>query len=448
MLRLVTRPLLIIFLTIFVNLVGFGIIIPLLPFYAETFGASPLVIGLLFAVFSLCQLVAAPALGDLSDRYGRRPILIFSLAGTVVSFVMLAMAHSIAMLFAARIVDGLSGGNISTARAYVADITEPKDRARAYGLIGAAFGLGFIFGPALSGVLAKDQLHGADLGGGGAHARRDGRWRGCGCRRRSIARRPAPAIRSAICRSCCGARVVRRVLVDRFRLLVRVRDVPDDVRAVRGAAVRLRRAEDRLLLRGVRRARRRRAGRLHPADREAARRQADVSCSGLGFGAVGLVAAALVAFGRDVRARAGAARARHRLRAPDDVEPGQPRRAATSRAACRARRARSRASAARSVRCGATRRCSGSVNRCHTSRPRPAAADAAAHRRRTTVDRPADRAPPIRVYASASAASGRARARVDTKSLRSVPSDGAAAQSLGLDDVSRCVRPSSRDDSC
>jgi MFS transporter, DHA1 family, tetracycline resistance protein len=151
----VTRPLLIIFLTIFVNLVGFGIIIPLLPFYAETFGASPLVIGLLFAVFSLCQLAAAPALGDLSDRYGRRPVLIFSLAGTVVSFVMMAMARSIAILFVARIVDGLSGGNISTARAYVADVTEPKDRARAYGLIGAAFGLGFILGPALSGILSK-----------------------------------------------------------------------------------------------------------------------------------------------------------------------------------------------------------------------------------------------------------------------------------------------------
>src|SRR5882757_9930655 len=154
MLRLVTRPLLIIFLTIFVNLVGFGIIIPLLPFYAETFGASPVLIGLLFAVFSLCQLVAAPALGDLSDRYGRRPILMFSLLGTVLSFAMLALAHSIVMLFLARIVDGLSGGNISTARAYVADITEPKDRARAYGLIGAAFGLGFIMGPALSGILA------------------------------------------------------------------------------------------------------------------------------------------------------------------------------------------------------------------------------------------------------------------------------------------------------
>ena len=150
-----TRPLLIIFLTIFVNLIGFGIIIPLLPFYAQTFGASPLVIGLLFAIFSLCQLIAAPALGDLSDRYGRRPVLIFSLLGTVASFVMLALAQTLTVLFLARIVDGLSGGNISTARAYVADITEPKDRARAYGLIGAAFGLGFILGPALSGVLSK-----------------------------------------------------------------------------------------------------------------------------------------------------------------------------------------------------------------------------------------------------------------------------------------------------
>jgi MFS transporter, DHA1 family, tetracycline resistance protein len=151
----VTRPLFIIFLTIFVNLIGFGIIVPLLPFYAQTFGASPLVVGLLFAVFSICQLLAAPALGDISDRYGRRPVLIFSLAGTVASFVMLALAHSLTMLFLARIVDGLSGGNISTARAYVADITEPKDRARAYGVIGAAFGLGFILGPAISGILAR-----------------------------------------------------------------------------------------------------------------------------------------------------------------------------------------------------------------------------------------------------------------------------------------------------
>ncbi len=143
------KPLAIIFLTIFVNLVGFGIIIPLLPFYAQTFGASPLVIGLLFASFSVSQLVAAPILGDLSDRWGRRPVLIFSLLGTVVSFVMLALAQSLAMLFAARIVDGLSGGNITTARAYIADITTEEDRAKAFGVLGAAFGLGFIVGPGL-----------------------------------------------------------------------------------------------------------------------------------------------------------------------------------------------------------------------------------------------------------------------------------------------------------
>ena len=149
-----SRPLLVIFLTVFVNLVGFGIIIPLLPFYAETFGASPLVIGLLFAAFSLAQLVAAPILGALSDRYGRRPVLIFSLIGTVVSFVMLAIAHSLAMLFAARIIDGLSGGNITIARAYIADVTEPEERAKAFGFLGAAFGLGFIVGPGLAGLFA------------------------------------------------------------------------------------------------------------------------------------------------------------------------------------------------------------------------------------------------------------------------------------------------------
>ena len=150
-----SRPLLVIFLTVFVNLVGFGIIIPLLPFYAETFGASPLTIGFLFAAFSLAQLVAAPALGALSDRYGRRPLLIVSLIGTVVSFAMLAVAKSLAMLFAARVVDGLSGGNITIARAYIADVTEPQDRARAFGMLGAAFGLGFVVGPGLAGVFAQ-----------------------------------------------------------------------------------------------------------------------------------------------------------------------------------------------------------------------------------------------------------------------------------------------------
>ena len=150
-----SRPLLVIFLTVFVNLVGFGIIIPLLPFYAETFGATPIVIGLLFAAYSIAQLIAAPILGVLSDRFGRRPVLIFSLLGTVISFIMLAVAHSLAVLFAARVIDGLSGGNITTARAYIADITEPHERARAFGFLGAAFGLGFIIGPALAGVFAR-----------------------------------------------------------------------------------------------------------------------------------------------------------------------------------------------------------------------------------------------------------------------------------------------------
>ena len=195
-----TRPLLVIFLTIFVNLVGFGIIIPLLPFYAETFGASPLVIGLLFAVFSLCQLVAAPILGDLSDRYGRRPILIVSLAGTVVSFVMLALAHSITMLFIARIVDGLSGGNISTARAYVADVTEPKDRvARLRADRRGVRPRASSSGPAHQRRAGAGQLHRADLGGGGDHARGDGDGAGSGCPRPSTARTPAPACRSATC---------------------------------------------------------------------------------------------------------------------------------------------------------------------------------------------------------------------------------------------------------
>ena len=148
------RSLVVLFLTIFVSLIGFGIIIPLLPFYAQTFGASPTTIGLLFASFSLAQFVAAPILGDLSDRWGRRPVLVLSLLGTVLSFTLLALAHTLTLLFIARVVDGLSGGNITTARAYIADVTPPEDRAKNYGLIGAAFGLGFILGPALGGALS------------------------------------------------------------------------------------------------------------------------------------------------------------------------------------------------------------------------------------------------------------------------------------------------------
>ena len=169
----VSRPLLIIFLTILVNLIGFGIIIPLLPFYAETFGASPLTIGLLFASFSLAQLFASPLLGAWSDRWGRRPVLIFSLIGTVVSFVMLALAHSLAMLFAARIVDGLSGGNITTARAYIGDIATEENRAKSFGDARRGVRPGLHHRPGSRRPVRAHQLYRADLGGRRHHRPRD-----------------------------------------------------------------------------------------------------------------------------------------------------------------------------------------------------------------------------------------------------------------------------------
>ena len=144
----------IVFLIVFVDLVGFGIVIPFLPLYAEEYGPSPVVFGLLMASFSLMQFLAAPILGRLSDRYGRRPVLLVSLVGSVVGYLLFAFAGSIAMLFLSRVIDGISGGNISTAQAVIADITEEKDRAKGMGLIGAAFGLGFICGPGIGGLLA------------------------------------------------------------------------------------------------------------------------------------------------------------------------------------------------------------------------------------------------------------------------------------------------------
>ncbi len=155
-----TSPLLPIFLIVFVGLLGFGIVLPLLPLYARQFGASPLTIGVLMGSYSLMQLIATPYLGALSDRIGRRPVLIISQVGTVISFVLLGLANSLPLLFAARILDGISGGNISTAQAVISDLTEERDRARAFGLIGAAFGLGFILGPAIGGILsAGDNYH-------------------------------------------------------------------------------------------------------------------------------------------------------------------------------------------------------------------------------------------------------------------------------------------------
>jgi DHA1 family tetracycline resistance protein-like MFS transporter len=150
-------PLLVIFITIFVDLVGFGIVIPILPFYVqdERFAASPSMVGLLFASYSLMQFLFTPVLGRLSDKYGRRPVLFWSIIGTGVGFLMMGAATTLWMLFAGRILDGITGGNISTAQAYIADVTKPEDRAKGMGLVGAAFGLGFIFGPALGGVLSR-----------------------------------------------------------------------------------------------------------------------------------------------------------------------------------------------------------------------------------------------------------------------------------------------------
>ncbi|WP_224245959.1 MFS transporter [Hyalangium gracile] len=135
------------------DLIGFGILIPQLGVYGVKFGASPFSAGLLLSVYSLMQLLFAPLLGRLSDRYGRRPVLLLSLAGSMAGYVLFAFAHSLPLLFLSRVIDGASGGNISTAQAYVADVTRPEERARGMGLIGAAFGLGFVLGPALGGFL-------------------------------------------------------------------------------------------------------------------------------------------------------------------------------------------------------------------------------------------------------------------------------------------------------
>jgi len=145
--------LLAVFLTVFIDLLGFGIVIPLLPIYSEAHGASEVQLGLLFASFSAMQLVFAPFWGRLSDRIGRRPILIGGLVGTALSYALFAAADSMTLLFASRLLAGFFGANVSTAQAYIADITTPENRAKGMGVVGAAFGLGFTFGPLLGGEL-------------------------------------------------------------------------------------------------------------------------------------------------------------------------------------------------------------------------------------------------------------------------------------------------------
>jgi DHA1 family tetracycline resistance protein-like MFS transporter len=141
-------------------LVGFGIAIPVLPDYAKNeFGASPFVIGWLIASYSIMQFVSTPFLGQLSDKYGRRPILFVSLLGTSLAALITGLSTTLPVLFFGRIFDGATGGNISTAQAYIADITTKENRAKGMGLIGAAFGLGFVFGPAIGGILSKFGTH-------------------------------------------------------------------------------------------------------------------------------------------------------------------------------------------------------------------------------------------------------------------------------------------------
>ena len=157
--RFLTKPLIIIYMTVFIDLVGFGIVIPLLPYYGETFAASPFEIEMLFAVYSAMQFIFAPILGALSDRYGRRPILFISLIGSAFGYVVIGYATVLWMVFVGRIIAGITGGNISTAQAYIADVTSKEDRAKGMGLFGAMFGLGFIFGPAIGGILSRYGIH-------------------------------------------------------------------------------------------------------------------------------------------------------------------------------------------------------------------------------------------------------------------------------------------------
>ncbi len=165
--------LLTIFFIVFVDLLGFSLILPLLPYYAESFGATPVLVGLLVASYAAAQLIGAPLLGRLSDRIGRRPVLLLSVAGTFLGFLLLGLAAPLgrllaglaasrsanafilAVLFFSRILDGLTGGNLTVAQAYIADVTDEANRAKSLGLVGAAFGLGFIIGPAAGGLLSQ-----------------------------------------------------------------------------------------------------------------------------------------------------------------------------------------------------------------------------------------------------------------------------------------------------
>jgi MFS family permease len=144
-----------IYLTVFVDVLALTLVLPLLPYYAQHFGATATQVGLLFAIFSLCQLVSGPVLGRISDRVGRKPVLVTSQLGTLAGLLVFGLADRLELLFVGRIIDGLTAGNLTIAQAYIADVTKPEHRTRAFGFFGVAFGVGFLVGPMISGNLAK-----------------------------------------------------------------------------------------------------------------------------------------------------------------------------------------------------------------------------------------------------------------------------------------------------
>lgn len=145
-------------IVVFVDFLGYGILIPIIPLYAEHFGASEFVVGLLVASYALMQFLFAPILGRVSDRYGRRPVLLASIAGNAVAYALFGLAGSIAGLFVARLLSGTMAGNVAVAQAYVGDILPRERRAKGFGVLGAAFGLGLVFGPALGGFFSGDAI--------------------------------------------------------------------------------------------------------------------------------------------------------------------------------------------------------------------------------------------------------------------------------------------------
>jgi len=149
-----SSPLLPIFLIVLVDILGLTMLMPMLPFYAKTLGATETQVGFLLAIYAVCQLIAGPPLGKLSDRFGRKPVLLISQVGTFIGFLMLASATTLWVAFISRMIDGLTAGNLTVAQAYISDVTKPKDRAKSFAVIGIAFGIGFLIGPAATALIA------------------------------------------------------------------------------------------------------------------------------------------------------------------------------------------------------------------------------------------------------------------------------------------------------